>query len=649
MNTRPDLHYDDDPLPPSLDEQPAITALAALPSTAVVARPGANGADPTLVRGTHRHALEWPPNAAGKAGAAFMSEWLKQLAGDWPDRHEPARGEFAFDAKGLRDWIDHLPLANPTATARQLLDALTAMDRLLIEPQQRLDALELLRGPVAHVVAALDRQIQIESFPLPPAKLQVARQSQDFETALAVGYCEVLHDLVAPTGKVPFLKGKSVALAATRALQHGSAVLAKAYLVYHTPPTGAWLRLHRVYVAAQALRIEDKAVADPLLGTDVEISPHDAYAQALLLALSNPYRYTQRELADVIGLTRTWAPFCTIAAGIGHDQAFAIETDQDGSLGYLPEERHAATYGVLSFDPTSAAARIQKDIDLLLPGVEQIEFRLCGAAPVRVGRGFVERLLRCWNGNAEREHARLGAGHQLDTVVGLHGLHMLLAGGEDFDSFMRRVRGQAISIGERDTTAAWINPINDQARALRQRARVLDQSLGGYRLIWDAGEAVRVKVGELIGLATPAPDDEPQDWMVGVLRWIRGDNEGRIDAGVELLARRAQPVGISAFDESGHPRPPMRALLLPDDSNAEDGQMLIVPHLFDRHAREIEMTRPADPMDWQSTPSVQRLGRVRMRETSVAYLRILAGGTSPSDSAETASATIAADASDPAT
>ncbi|HVJ63232.1 MAG TPA: hypothetical protein VM555_11045 [Tahibacter sp.] len=553
-----------------------------------------------------------------------MNELFHRLAADWPERHAPGKGDFATDAKSLRAWLSHLPLANPQATTRQLLDALMLMNRLRIDPQQRLDALELLRGPVEQVVGTLDRQVLMESFPLQPAKLQFARSVQDFERELATGYGQTLYDFCAPAGKVPFLKGKPVALAATRALQHQGQLLAKSYVLYRTPPAGVWQRIHDIYTLAAALRVDDKPGADPLLGGS-ELAAGQAYAHALLLALCNPYRYTQREMGDLFALTRAWAPFCRLGGGIRGGAAFAVHAELDQGPGYVPEEREAAAEGLLAFDPQPVATMVEHQLRLLPPGVDVVGFRLKGGPPVQARRHFVERLMRSWAGSADRGHARLAAGHGLDSVIGLHGLHYVLSGNEDFDAFLRRVRGQAISLSERDSVAPWASQ-SSETRPSVQRAKVLDQSLGGYRLVWEKGDVARAKVGELVGLA-PAVDmdeDEPQDWMVGVIRWIRVDDDDAVDAGVELLARRAQPVGVASFDAGGQVRAAMRGILLLDQEG-DQALTVLAPHLFDRNAHELELTRPADPLDWDGHASVTRLGEVSVVDASNAYQRVLIG------------------------
>jgi len=210
----------------------------------------------------------------------------------------------------------------------------------------------------------------------------------------------------------------------------------------------------------------------------------------------------------------------------------------DLSPGYLPEEREAPGEGLWAFEINGLIRFLQGQLAGLPPDVEITQFRLRGGPAVQTTVAFVERLMRAWEGGGERNQQRLAAGHQLDTVIGLHDLHFVLAGDQDFDTFLRKTRGVAISLHESDRVAAWASQNNSgPVRVKRLNGKVLDQSLGGYRLVWEKLDNARVKVGELVGLATPVEDGETQDWMVGAIRWLRIEANGAMDAGIELLAR----------------------------------------------------------------------------------------------------------------
>ena len=96
--------------------------------------------------------------------------------------------------------------------------------------------------------------------------------------------------------------------------------------------------------------------------------------------------------------------------------------------------------------------------------------------------------------------------------------------------------------------------------------------------------------------------------LVGTIRWIRIDDEGRVDAGVELLSRRALPAGVRHLEETGL-HSTMRGLLLtslrPDEI---DPTSLITPGLFERASAAVELSLPADT---QGRPAPARTERVR--------------------------------------
>jgi len=537
-----------------------------------------------------------------------MTDRYRRLLRGTPERHAPTAGAFATEARALRSWVAALPLANFNATTKLLLDGLRQINRMKVDAVQRLDALEILRHPVAQLAALTDKQIVGASFPLPPQKVELGAIALEFQSELALGYRIALAEFCAPAGSVPFMRTKQVALAGVRALQHGGEHLAKAYLLYRTPPAGTWQAMHDVYRFMTMVRFDDRPVEDPLLGTPVNAKL--VYGHALLLALANPYRYTQRELLEVIAFTRTVAPYCELRGG-AVDGDIAMTTDADHGPGYLPEERGQGELEVISIGIRPLLQFIESQIDILPPGARIATFRLRGGPPVQIDIDLAERLVDGWTASGERSHARLGGGYQLDTVLGLHDLHYVLAGNEDFESFLRRVRGQAISLSESDRIASWAIGSGESARATRQKARVLDQSLGGYRVIWErgpGGEAVRARIGELVGLALPEPGEGTPDWMIGTIRWIRIDDQGRVDAGVELLSRRALPAGVRNADEGGL-QSSMRGLLLtslrPDET---DPTSLITPALFERAASMVEISVPAD---LQGRPAPARTERVR--------------------------------------
>lgn len=566
-----------------------------------------------------------------------MNSLFKRLAEGLPDRQAPARGSLHAEPKGLQDWIAALPLANGLAAARSLLQTLREMNAVKMDGLQRLAGLELLRSPVSQMVAQADRQVVGSSFPLPQSKQQLGIQSRDFHETLALGYRMAAFEICLPEGKVPFLKGKQVATALQRAISHHSEQLLRGYLLYAAPQTGVWQHLHDMYRIAEAVGVHEKSIDDTLMGK-LAFTPKESYAHVVLFALSNPYRLSQREMVDGFEMTRIWAPLFRMgsecnAADIG------LSMEQDLGPGYVPEERDAGIPPTLKFDTNDITRSIARDLALAGPATLNMSFRLKGGNPVNVTTDFVQRLVSSWRPAPDRYHARLSAGHYLDTLIGLHGIHYHLAGGNDFEKFVREIRGPGISMTERDKSASWMNALGDAAKPAALRSKVLDQSLGGYRLEWGLESGAKARIGELVGLAAVGDDsDEEREWMIGVIRWLRFNNDGRVQAGIELLAREAYAAAVRAADTGGHFRAPVRAIELQPMRNGSQTQLsILTPSVVDRGMAQIEVSRGPDQWSESRNASIRVLSEVDVIENTGAYIRLVPKPTYPEDaSAEAA-------------
>ena len=545
-----------------------------------------------------------------------------------PDREHPA------SARAIRERVAHLPLANPTQAARDIAEVLESMLATRWSGGDRVEALEALRVPVAGLCQGIEQQLGVETHPLPAPKERLVETASGFHRALGDNYALALHELCTPDGKLPMFKSKAAATAAVRALHHLGILLLWCYRLYRTPPEGVWRRLHALHRFAELAGVADKPVADTL-PDGAELDVREAYSHVLMLALSNPYRFSPRELRESWLLTRAFAPHCVLVDEGG--AGVAVDENSDEGPGYVPEERASASGGVLSLDLSPLKRFLEEHAALQPPGVDHLSFRQRGGATVDASIAFLHRLRSSWTGAAERGFVRLEAGHALDAVIGLNALHYVLAGNADFGAFMQRIRGSAITLSSRDSGAAWTSA--DSTRPQVLSGNVLDQSLGGYRLHLRADGALRIRVGEVIGLAPAAEEGEPQEWMAGLIRWLRTGSDGMY-AGVELLARRARAAGVrlsTGGDDELHA--PQRAVLMPDRGGAPLPSLLVA-HLFDLLASQVEVTAPPDPTDWTSDASVGTYAVAGVEELSSTYYRVLladAAATRGEDDAASAS------------
>ena len=527
----------------------------------------------------------------------------ERLIEDLPARLPPGRSQRASE-KAIREAVAILPLANPAQAVREVEQILDGMLATTWAGAERISALEHLRAPVASLCEGIERQLGAEPHPLSAAAAEWASAAQRMQGKLACGYALGLHELCAPAGKPPMFKGKLATMAAVRGLTHADQVLMWAYRQYQSPPAGVWRRVHALHAFASELAQADQPVKDAL-AEGAPQTARNAYAQVLLLAMSNPYRFSARELQEARQVIRCVAGLCGISrAGT---QGIGVDTDSDAGPGYIAEDRIAAGSGVLALDVAPVEQVFDERAALLPPGVDAIDLPQPGARALTTSVRFLSRLRAGW-GTAPRGHVRLTARHALDIVVGMHALHYALAGDLDFANFVRQVHGDAIMVGTHELASAWLASA-DNTQPQRFRGEVLDQSEGGYRMRLHAADGLRMRIGEAVGLA-PVGEDEERDWMVGVIRWLRHDGDVEL-LGIVMLRRVARAAGLRPITAQGETLAPLRAVELLNGGGTQTLSLLVTNQLA-RNIVAAEVALPALASDWSSQASV---GTWRMGDT----------------------------------
>lgn len=543
-----------------------------------------------------------------------------------PRRERPGRDAFPSTAKAVRGWIEALPMANSGATARLLYNGLKELNQLEVDPGQRVEILEQLRAPVAQVVASMERHVIGQPLPLPLQKRQIGAVMRDFHRELAIGYAICVYDLCAPRGSVPFLRGRSTALALTRGLGHAGHALTRCYLCYSEIPAGIWSLLHRLVAFAFEAQLADKAFTDPYY-PGITLTPESSYIQAALCAIGNPYRLTQKEIIDLDAAAKVWANLCRIDLR-GGGPGFVIDPAGDQPP-LSPRAEVAGSHWRIDSSELVQALRAQIKMLPVKDAPIPVRGRL-GHGPDLAG-DIVQKLCTAWSFTGERSHPRVPAEHDMEACIGLHGIHYLVADNKDFREFVADLGG-GITLSDRERSAAWAQASAEQAKPVVMKVRVLDQSLGGYRLLWDRAENLKARVGELVALAAPPEDEEDRpDWMVGVLRWLKGGANDSLEAGVQLLSRRVEPVAVRAVGEAQSNRVILRALLLaPLTIDGDDQPTLLAPSILDATGK-LELLRLPDPTGIEERQLVQALPALELVENAGAYRQFRIAQSQPAE------------------
>ena len=461
---------------------------------------------------------------------------------------------FAPDAKRAAGWIETLPRADVTATRRSLLRALEALSSThALKGATRREIAEVLRPVVLDNALSTQRLYAGKPLPLAGELAGVPAELAQLHLRLAHTYRMAAADQCAPSGSLPWLRGAQVAEAVQRAAYHYGESLLVAWRVYADLPVDAWRGLHRTYRFAVARELERRPSSDPLLPGLPNI--HQRYIELLLMDVLNPRAFSQSEQERVWAMCEAFAGRTPLRDTPSATAVGVADDADEGPGGKAPPRQHLDLVGFAAAVEAALAASAGEDATVMPEH----------GMPIKMSADGLRKMRRAFSHAAARQFTRLDAGHTVETVFGLSGLHYQASGERDFDAFARQVLGEALT---ETTRASWsAGGAEVSARSARMPASVVDQSLGGYRMRWAQDNQLRLRVGEVVGIHVGDHED-PSDWMLGILRWLRYEPDGQVMAGVELLSRAASAVAL--IGTSAANRVPLRALELRPPYGGED-------------------------------------------------------------------------------
>jgi cyclic-di-GMP-binding protein len=190
----------------------------------------------------------------------------------------------------------------------------------------------------------------------------------------------------------------------------------------------------------------------------------------------------------------------------------------------------------------------------------------------------------------------------------------------DFNAFVSSLNTLGINLSDRERSAAWAQASSESAKPTMSRVEVLDQSLGGYRIYWANAANLRAKVGEVIVMSTPVEegDDDPRDWMIGVLRWLRGGNNESLEAGVQLLTRQAEAIAVRATPEQRN-KVLHRGLILTPLNHLSDANPMLLTNTLVEATHSTELLRLPDEFSFEPRLPVNPISNLTQLENSGSY------------------------------
>lgn len=452
-----------------------------------------------------------------------------------------------------KKWVADLPVANIPGTAKQLHQAIVAIQGAPLRPKRTLQLVAQLRAPLAIVLEALEKQVVGKAFPLSAKDQQISELIVDYHFRIALICHRALSRLV-NKGEIAMASRSIAREALFLGMLHGSEAFYAGCKYYLVAPGRLWRMLNTMYALARQNQMTHKSAKDPQ--TQKRASIHQLYVRCLLLEMASPSRMDQTALGVAWKHCVQWASEVVVSSARSDQEHWRVQSRQD-----LPPAWGQKGDLMIDISPL-AQPKSKKRLPIFSRKTSEDD-------------GLLEHMLLDWGEPRDRLEKRVRGGHRLDTVVGLNACHYVISGGVPL-SYLLPDKAEGLTLSESQNRSSWAPSDADVQAPEILQVDVLDQSFAGYRLKWSAAAGARLRVGAVVAMSlASAEQDDNRMWVIGSLRWMHQAEDGGMEAGICLISR--MPYAVAAMlGGQGKRRRLERGILISDAGHDADRKQLLL-------------------------------------------------------------------------
>jgi len=541
----------------------------------------------------------------------------KNIGLDVPNRKQPDNTAFNIRPRKLAVWIDALPRANLGETAKQIFTLLHKTNRVVYPYQDRIRFLETLREPLEYVTSSMKKHFIGISLPLPDKSQKIAAITKELYSSMATGYKIALEDML--SNNLMIFDKKPLAMLTHRSITYIGQNFLTAYQSYSPFSDKYWAELHKLYSFAEKRKILKHKIRDDQHVYVEKTTVTTEYARILLLSLASPYHLRQGECGKVYSVLERWLTHPIIRPLNSNDK------DSDKFIDNLAQA-HA---------PSALSLAINKGdiIDVSLLRIidthkiaEKLEYELknskdVGASTITsldiirpdLSHDLLQRLLIAWDMASKRHFPRTNKNEQIKITIGLSAAHQFItqkAQAMDDDKYINKYNHRAhfesteIKLNPKDPGSAedvwgliypsaltgleplveqeisFSNHLHVQTEAVKTESKqyqtdnwlVINESAKGLMINNKDEFNNKAQVGELISIRRQM-NGHKERWSIGVIRWLKFNQDKSLQMGIETLNPNGAAVGIRAISTPNAPL--QRTLMLPELKNLKQPACLI--------------------------------------------------------------------------
>ena len=509
----------------------------------------------------------------------------------------------AAKPKALRAWVEELQMTNLRKTSSLLHTALIEVHTLKTSPENRFQLLEILKEPVRNICEVLSRNYLNQTLVLTQKAMNAAQLTQALKSELASAYERVIADTkdsrTGLTRKPPQFTASAIYRCMAELLQ----IQLRCHLLYSSMPDQYWLKINALYLYAEQLNYLSNSQPTPRFKHFSSLTLAELYKVSLLAEASKPEQLRQQEISQLAEVLPTWAKKVNLtpyAEDLAQSFNIDLRENQPPQYHQIPDNRNLHHYRIL--DTTNLVESLRHYVYVHSSDAnEDTAVDPNFTVPSQFGPDLLNKLSNAWGQRGKRKLQRADTNISVQACTGLTAIHYFASGNKDFASLTTHSNVVYLDKGERsrdpgtsyssdltvEKTDVWdtiFDPKQQEQQDKLLRSSInktkvfkldtVNASAGGYCLRWDPEITEKIQAGDLIGLQA----DSTKPWGLGVVRWVRQEQTGLFNIGVEFLSSMIRCCAIQPISFTDVGAEPIRALLLPGSKKAGRPSTIITYH-----------------------------------------------------------------------
>ena len=439
-----------------------------------------------------------------------------------PTQHAARNPAVELNPRRLRQWLFDLPIMNVPETVRQLEARIRPFNEMRLDADERLKLLEVLFEAFDEILFSYD-DLRLSMLPISPEERRaLAQDIMWLYLQLAAGYKIIVLAHFDNRGRG--IRDNTLLLALFRAMELLTHALLYAYRAHETPPPLTFLELYQLYRYARRCKLHQQRLRQIRGYADIP-TVERLFKQVMLLSMADPYHMSGQAVFENFLLLDT-----------------VCDAAEVRPLDECPADQPAFRFVYEEDAPPIHCAFARKDGVTGEGGVLQVAGvieRLKSQADSTNGHDaqLLTDLARRLGNPEERREAREAAARTIHLTTGVTAVRHFLARPEHIASAMQAEEHDGIAVRDLDSAEA--------ADCALFPCQVRNISSRGYLLQCDPRSLpIEPVVGDVIGVVDEERLPDPTTLHLGLARWLKQVDEGRLHLGVEIVPGIPRPIRI---------------------------------------------------------------------------------------------------------